>query len=179
MSTITQSCEILPLITSQSSHNQVSTSSSSERTANHTLNRDNLLKNLVRDAHSDKADVYMEVNNSGGNVNLQCNSGIFLAVVKPAFSNFSNGFSAIVQGINISMPNPPTLTKDSTNLNQTFLYQFDISPPPPVPPKRASVHLHLTARLVQVQGGARLTDSSTVAVWFTTNIVLPLLKECA
>ena len=101
-----------PVIVTQSSG-----TSNLERTANHALNRDTLLKNLVRDAHSDKVDLASEVNNSGGNVNLQCNSGFFLAVVKPAFSFFTAGFSKEVQGITISMPNPPTFTKDSTDLN--------------------------------------------------------------
>ena len=155
------------------------TSASYERTANHTLNRDTLLKNLVRDAHSDKVDLASEVNNSGGNVNLQCNSGFFLAVVKPAFSFFTAGFSKDVQGITISMPNPPTFTKDSTDLNETILYQFEISPEPTLSKKRASVHLHLTSRLIQVQGGARLPDSSTIAVWLSSHVLLPLLKDFA
>ena len=66
---IAQSCEILPVISNQGSHPQVP-NPSLERSANHTLNRDTLLKNLYRDANSDKADVSTEINNSGGNVTL-------------------------------------------------------------------------------------------------------------
>ena len=99
----------------------------SDRVANYALNRDTLLKNIVKDAQSDKPDIKSEINNSGGNVNLQCNSGFFLAVAKPAFSLFHAGFSKTINGITMTMPNPPIFTKDSSELHQTMLYQFEIS----------------------------------------------------
>ena len=173
MSTLADSLQSLP-----GTANHSNPTTNQERTTNHALNRDTLLKNLVRDAHSEKAEIVSEVNNSGGNVNLQCNSGFFLSVVRPAFSFFRAGFSNHVLGIKISMPNPPTTTKDSTDLNETVLYQFDIAAASQAS-KRASIHLHLTSRLIQIQGGSRLTDLSTIAVWLTSNVVLPLLSEYA
>ena len=65
------------------------------RTTNYALNRDNLLKNLVKDAHCDKLDIVSEVNNYGGNVNLHQVSPTFqyqcpLCRYLPSFFNFQS-----------------------------------------------------------------------------------------
>ena len=97
------------------------------RVASHALNRGNLLKGLIKDAHGDKPDIECEVKNYGGNLNLHCNSGFFLAVAKPAFSNLCAGFQAGVGLFAITMPSNPTVTRDTTGLYQTTLFQFNIT----------------------------------------------------
>ena len=149
-----------------------------ERVAHHALNKEKLLRGLVKDAHGDKPDIECEVNNFGGNVNLHCNSGFFLAVVKPAFLNLNAGSPFVVQGITVSMPGKPTTTKDTTGFNEKILFKFSISTAtvPVCILGNAAVHLHLTTRLIQVQGGQRMPDTSPIATWFSDNVVIPLLK---
>ena len=152
-----------------------------ERVANYALNRTNLLQGLTKDAYSDKADVSCEVKSFGENVNLQCNSGFFLAVAKPALSSFQAGSTMVVQGITCTMPDKPTLKKDTTGLYETLLLQFNLKTAtiPACVLGRAAVHLHLTTRLIQIQGGQRMPDSTPIAIWFTDNVVLPLLRDQA
>ena len=146
------------------------------RNADYTLNRDKLLNNLIRD--SDKPDTVVEVNNHDSNVNIQCNSGYFHAVVRPSFSSLDDErITRVINGLSVSLPTPPKTLKDSTSLNQTLLYQFIVTTLGNLPIK-VSVHLHLTSRLIQVQGGARLANT-TAAIWFHNHFVTNLLNQFA
>ena len=64
------------------------------RQFNCALNSDKQLKKIVDDAHL--PNFKTEVNNSGYNVNIRCNSGTYAKVVKPTLFTISEGYSVAV-----------------------------------------------------------------------------------
>ena len=64
------------------------------RQFNCAMNPDKQLDKVINDANL--PNFSLEVNNSGFNVNIRCNSGTYLKVVKPSIQTLSAGFTGTV-----------------------------------------------------------------------------------
>ena len=86
------------------------------------------------------------------NVNVHCSTGFFLAVAKPAFTGLSSGYTVVVGGIPVSLEELRS-GKDQDGSGVNLVLKFS--------PASATVHIHNTQRMIQIQGGA--------AIWFLEN----------
>ena len=152
------------------------------RVATYSLNRDKLVSNLVAGAAQGTPDITVSVKADRHNVNIQCSTAFFHAVAKPHLLQGGDmrpprpipGHPMV-----LSMPTPVSKDMDKTYLMETFLLRFEIAPNsfPPIAssdkPAKVTVHLHTTTCLVQVQGGTKMPDGETSAVWYCLNVLLP------
>ena len=120
--------------------------------------------------HSKLQDFEIEINDNGNNVNVQCSSGFYEAVAKPAFSSLSHGFkleifSILVECVEIRK------SCDLAGSQPGILLKFKLHGSNTAASISVSVHLHHTQQKVQLQGGARMPGGETSAIWFTQNIL--------
>ena len=152
-------------------------SSSSSLQVPYQLNQEKQVKKLIRDAKI--ADFEMHSNDSDRNVSIQCSVGYYGAVVLPAISSLSTGFSQIVHGISIKCTSVRKAQDKNLSTPGLFL-RFELSGPDTHPnPAPLSLHLHNTQRKVQLQGGAVMPDTSKVPVWFAQNVLRDLFNKQA
>ena len=145
--------------------------------APYALNRDRLMENLASEASSDQPSVVVEVNNAGGNVNLQCSPAFLNAIVMPTLLTLGFPYTRVVTNLVLSLASPPARYTDITGVTQYDLLQFTFSSNtlPPTLLGNISVHLHYTTRKLQVQGSTLTPDGRTAASWFTEAVLDPLL----
>ena len=118
------------------------------------------MNNLARDAS--KTDFEIEITHET-NVNVHCSSGFYLSVAKPAFSSISNEFKAVVSGISLKCEETRSeKDKHGNGVNWVFWFKIALNGPDGSL-SSATVHIHNTQRLIQVQGGA--------AIWFVENVL--------
>ena len=141
----------------------------SKLVANYSLNQNKQLVGLAK--HSKLQNFEITINDNAKNVSIQCSTGFYEAVAKPAFASLSKGFqleisSVLVECIEIRN------TLDLSNSLPGSLLKFKLHGTGVTPvPASVSVHLHNTQQKVQLQGGAKMSDQSTAAVWFTQKIL--------
>ena len=137
--------------------------------ANFSLNQNKQLAGLAR--HSSFDDFDIEVKDSGRNFNIQCSTGFYEAVAKPAFSSITKGFKLQFHSVHLECSETRQMIDQRCNIPGFFLkfllHCNDIHPNPAT----VSVHLHHTQQKVQVQGGAVMPDSVPAAAWFVQNIL--------
>ena len=137
--------------------------------AQYTLNQHKQLSGLHK--HSLINDFEMVINDSGRNINIQCNTGFYEAVVKPSLSSLSTRFQAQVDTVLIECTESRNLVDMAANLPGLLLkfkvYGSGVSPSP----ASLSVHLHHTQQKVQVQGGASMPSNTTAAAWFVDKVL--------
>ena len=144
-----------------------------QRQASFVLNHDLQVNKLVADAAI--SDCEFSANNSDQNVNIQCSSGFYKAVAKPAFSTLSPGYSHRSGEVLVSCSNiQPSLDYRGVEFNRIFWFSLrDLAGNC----ASVTVHLHHTTRLVQVQGGAIMNGGYVAAVWFVKNLLLDLFLK--
>ena len=143
------------------------------RHASFSLNQDHQVEKLVADASI--VDCEFSQNNSDSNVNIKCSAGFYKAVAIPAFATLSPGFSDQHPAASITCCNiEPSIDYKGVEFNRIFWFSIRDSSGTSA---SVTVHLHHTTRLVQVQGGAILTDGSVAAVWFVKNLLLGLFLK--
>ena len=143
------------------------------RQASFTLNQNLQVEKLVADAVI--SDCAFTANNSDQNVGIQCSSGFYQNVAKPAFSTLSIGFSHRTGTHHVTCSNiVPSYDYRGVEFNRIFWFSITDSTG-----TRASVtvHLHHSTRLVQVQGSAVMHDGHVAAVWFVKNLLLDLFLK--
>ena len=155
----------------------VSTASLSVLHVPYQLNQRKQVNQLARDTSID--DIEITTNDSDRNVNIQCSTGFYEAVAKPALSSMSTSFSHSVSGVNILC----TVFRKTQDQNLSFpglFLRFELSgvgvQPNPAP---LSVHLHNTQRKVQLQGGGLMPDKSKAPVWFLENVLRNIFTDQA
>ena len=146
---------------------------SSYRQASFALNPDLQTNKLVSDATI--VDCEFSSNNSNQNVNVKCSVGFYKAVAMPAFATLSPGFTqqsgtSVITCSNIQ----PSLDSNGIEFNRIFWFSVRETDGLSA---AITVHLHHSTRLVQVQGGALLSDGSVAATWFVKNLLLGLFLK--
>ena len=154
---------------------------SNTRTSNFAMNPRTLLSKIQTNASTSMKPISEEVKDSGASIVHQFSSGVFSLVVKPVFSSFKKGFSCIVDGHRVSLPQAPTPHHDKQGLLLNIKLEFMIeSGSAPQQLRKATLHLHSTTTKLHTQGGGSFyneNDSPTVAQWFVTFFVLPKIEQ--
>ena len=145
------------------------------RRAGYALNQKKLIKNLKKDAVINAFDTVF--NNHNENVSIKCNSGFFLEIF-PSFHDLAQKCVTpmIFNHFRIVCTNEKT-SLDHLNLHVNNLYLFDVlSLDNDAVVAHVSVHIHITTKLIQLQG-SRLVDWRLHLSGFTITSLKILLRE--
>ena len=163
-------------VTDSSSSNHPHLPSASHRTANFALNKAKQVQNLGADTNLD--DFSVNVNDNDKNVNIQCSTAVYEAVVKPLFSNFTKGSNFKCNNISVSCSHVDyNRDKNCFEFNRVLHIilggsgQFNIG--------KVTIHLHHTKRSIQMQGSALMPDGSRTPIWFLTHFLWDTLVSIA
>ena len=138
-------------------------------TAKYMLNQEKQLSGLAK--NSFLKDFEIIANDSGKNINIQCSTGFYEAVAKPALSQLSEGFQNKIDTIFLECTESRSLIDMSGSLPGNLL-KFKIYGPGVNPsPASLSIHLHHTQQKVQVQGGGKMSNNMTAASWFVQKVL--------
>ena len=123
--------------------------------------------------------ITLEVNNSGHNVNLKCNSGTYAKLVKPVFQTLSEGFSRTVEDvICVFCPLPPGEELHNFEFNDMFKVNLFKVSSPTISIATVTITIHHTSRLIQVQS-PNYVDGKTAPVWFSETFLLRFFQKFA
>ena len=137
--------------------------------AKFTLNKKKQLTGLAK--HAKLPDFWIEIKDSGRNINVQCSTGFYEAVAKPAFSSLSKGFKHQSSSFSLECSESRNLLDQASSL-PGLLLRFKLYGVYDNPePLSLSVHLHHTQQKIQIQGGASMPDKTTLAGWFLHNVL--------
>ena len=101
-------------------------------------------------------------------INIECSSGFYAQVAKPTLCSLSQDHIPPILGITVFCEDV-TRSLDSLGheFNRTMFFKLQVNDIV----RKATVHVHHSSRLVQIQGGALMPDKSTAASWFVKNIL--------
>ena len=113
----------------------------------------------------------IEVSPSYENVNIYCNTGFYAVAARPTLEALAVGASANTSIANISVKCIDVSNRtDATGVSTTTVVMFrlyrlteSIG--------QVTIHLHHTARKVQVQGRTLFPDNTKAPVWFVENVL--------
>ena len=128
-----------------------------------TLNRDKQTASLAQDSNIE--DFAIIVNDNDANVNIKCSSGFYASVARPAMSSFLQGTEFTIKECIIQCSHV-AFNRDATGVEESRVLHLNLGNPDCPPHAKVTLTLHHTARLVQVQGGAKMYDGSKAALWF-------------
>ena len=138
------------------------------RVAPYTMDRKKQLSKLANDASIDDFEIVVSPNEH--NVTIYCSTGFYFLVAIPAFSDISVGSSFPVLSMTASCYDI-TGKVDSSHANVNTVFFFRVSNDAKSSIAKVTVHLHHTARKVQVQGGS-LVDKKRAGIWFLQHFLL-------
>ena len=137
------------------------------RNTGYMLDRDKQIKRLHKDTEG--ADFSIEVNNKNENVTIRCNTGFYSTVAVPTIQNLARSDVLVFGGVAVRCQHIIG-NLDNTQALQTSVLRFGLW-------KDDSslgsvrIHLHHTARKIQLQGGAIMPNRSTSPVWFVDSVL--------
>ena len=140
------------------------------------LNRDRQSARVAADASRDDMDI--TVNNNDSNVNIYCSTGFFIAVVQPSLSSIGEGSVSQFSSVQV-LCTEFLHQKDQAGFSDFTRLGFTLKGQNGIVIGKVRVHARHTTRLVQVQGSARMSDKSTVAVWFAENFLTNSFRKLA
>ena len=147
----------------------------SVRNATYKLNRIKQVKKLGED--TTLGNFKIVVNSKNQNVTIECNSGFYSTVAVPAIKCLTVGRDKVVLGISIHCQDIVG-NFDATQAQQNTVLFFRLNQD-----KNSlgsvRVHLHHTARKVQLQGGAVMPDKMTAPIWFVEHVLRKQFTQLA
>ena len=153
----------------RSADNQVNFNS---RHTGFALNQSKQVKNLKKNADIINYDTV--INNFNENINIQCSSGFYLNVASPALLYLAKqtcgSSQLVITGIRIQCSNSRiSLDDHNLHVNSTYFFELLDDNTGSVCGK-VTVHCHVTAKLVQLQG-SRLILGSKAPLWFFEQVL--------
>ena len=152
--------------------------------ATYTLNQEKQVDELKKDAASGEPSLVMlPVKNDC--VQLKISPAFLTAIALPSILSLGspNGspYTRAVNDVLLTQPKLPVRHYDATGHIDHHLVQFDISnnSTPPNLIGHLSVHIYHGTRLIQIQCPKQVPDGRTAALWFTDEVLFPLLKARA
>ena len=149
--------------------------SNNVRVASYTMDRKKQVARLANDASIDDFDIVVSPNEH--NVTIFCSTGFYSLVAIPTFSSILVGSSFTVLGMTVSCYDI-TGKVDSSHANVNTVFFFRVTSDTKSSMAKVTIHLHHTARKVQVQGGS-LVDKKRAGVWFLQNFLLISFSQVA
>ena len=138
------------------------------RQAGYTLDRSKQVKKLVKDATG--TDFEIEINNKGENVTIVCNAGFYTKVAVTAMHSLTKESEKLYQGVTVQCQDIVG-NFDATLAHQNTVIFFRLLSQDKVSLGSVRIHLHHTARKVQLQGGATMSGKTTAPVWFLDHVL--------
>ena len=141
--------------------------------ATYSLDRPKQLRKLRHD--TTVPDYTIEVSPSNENVNIYCNTGFYAVVAKPTLESLAIGTMTQVGDIGIKCHDITNRTDATQAITVTvvmyrlYLLTESIG--------QVTIHLHHTARKVQVQGRALLPDKTKAPIWFVEKVLKPQFEN--
>ena len=105
------------------------------------------------------------------NVNLVCSNGFYSLVALPAFAHLNPGFSVYLDSL-VLICYDMNNKVDSSNAIVNNVFFFRIESHSKTMLGKVTVHLHHTARKVQIQGGSIVNNKKRACVWFLENYII-------
>ena len=149
--------------------------SNNVRVAPYTMDRKKQIARLANDASIDDFEIVVSPNEH--NVTIFCSTGFYSLVALPTFANIMIGSSFPVLSMTVSCYDI-TGKVDSSHANVNTVFFFRVSSDAKSSITKVTIHLHHTARKVQVQGGS-LVDKKRASVWFLQNFLLKSFSQVA
>ena len=161
-----------PDIPYQVTHTQPEPSS---HTANYQFNQEKRTAKIVKDAAISYNDI--NVNNDDQNATVKCSSGFYIQVARASLGSLQSPSVLACGDIAVIIDNIK-VTKDQLGTEATKLINFSFM----VDQTKiggVAVHLHHSNQTIQIQGSAKMPDSSRAALWFLNHFILVRFKEQA
>ena len=162
--------------TSQSPDNISLSRPSNTHQSGYTLNQDKQSARICKDATKD--DIEIIVNNNDTNVNIQCSAGFYIMVARPCLLGYNEGSVSQYSTTQVTC-SEVFFNYDQAGVSDFTRLSFILRGSDMSIIGTVKIHLRHTTRLIQVQGGAKMSDKSTSAVWFTENFLCDTLKQLA
>lgn len=144
------------------------------KSAPYKLNQKKQLGKLQQDSLLN--DFTITVSPTEQSVSIICSTGFYTLVAVPAFSSSSVGSSHHVAGITMHCYDVTGKIDDvGANVNAVIFYRF--TRPDKTVAGGVTIHLHHTARRVQIQGSTMVTSQCRSSVWFVQNYLLGKFTE--
>ena len=145
----------------------------SVRLKDYSFNHDKQLKKIEEDAKL--VDYHVSVNSNNENCNIECSSGFYVQIARPCISALDE--NTLLNSANITITvTEVVINKDKNHYeaNRKILFKFankneDIG--------GVTVHIHDSARLVQIQGGSIMPDRNKAAIWFAKIVLEKFLVQ--
>ena len=147
---------------------------------NYNLNKVNqtkrLLENSLRSPVQIRHGNYQNINGikHPTSVTLDFNSGVYLAVIKPALENITEGWNTEMLQTVISCEevSPRTDISGRKVCTKLVMYLTESNQR-----NKAVLHFYHTSSTLQVQGSSLMTSGSPTPVWFVDNFIQPLTAK--
>ena len=133
------------------------------------LNQKKQLSKLRQDALL--TDFNITVSPTEQSVSVMCSTGFYTLVAVPSFSNIMVGSKTHIAGVTLFC-NDITGKIDDVGANVNAVIHFRYSTPDQTSSGGIVVHMHHTARRVQVQGSSMVNRRVRANVWFVENFLL-------
>ena len=154
-----------------------STACNQTRQFNCSLNPATQLDKIINDAHL--PNFKLEVNNSGYNVNIRCNSGTYARVVKPTITAIDNGFTATANDHFCKFTRRPAgVDQNNLDFNDIINVSIHKCSSPAVMVANVTITAHHSSRNVQLQSCSMFGDI-TAPLWVTRHILLKTFENVA
>ena len=138
------------------------------------LNPKKQLKKLKQDSFLNDFDI--TVSPAEHSVSIICSTGFYTLVAIPAFSHTTIGTTNIVGDIMVHCYDIAGKVDDvGSTVNARMFYRFTRQNDK-TSAGGVTIHLHHTARRVQIQGNTMVTSKSRACVWFVENFLLTRFK---
>ena len=108
---------------------------------------------------------------------MKCSSGFYIQVARASFRSLQYP-SVLACGDIAVIIDQIKVTKDQLGTEATKLINFSFMADQ-TKKGGVAVHLHHSNRTIQIQGSAKMPDSSRAALWFLNHFILVCFKEQA
>ena len=139
------------------------------------FNQEKQTQKIVNDAAI--PDYEINVNNDDQNATVKCSSGFYIQVARASLGSLQHPSVLACGGIAVTV-DKIRVTNDQVGTEATKLINFSfMSDQTKI--GGVTVHLHHSNRTIQIQGSAKMPDSSRAALWFLNHFILVRFKEQA
>ena len=148
------------------------------RRSSYTLDKKKQLARLCKDTKLD--DYEITVSPIAHNVTIKCSAGFYLKVVLPSFSSFTEQYHNQVDGIIIRcIKVEGHIDGDGSNVTAMIIFEliYEHQAHPSI--GTVTIHLHHTARKIQLQGSSLVHDRTRAPVWFVDSFLKGIFSHFA
>ena len=140
----------------------------------HELNKEKQVNKLVNNAN--RTSLEIEINCNNENVNILCSPGFYSLIARLSLLSLSQGFQETCRNVTFELRSVVSHKEMSGTLQSSvlkLLFLVDLME------HGLTISLHHTTQKVQIQGGSKMADGSTAAVFALNNFFTDIFKSRA